>query len=56
MRHLEGGCSVPLGVHTVFDEHTHVLSITGGVFSLNGAEKAKATVSAFRFSVSCFVN
>eukprot|EP00054_Salpingoeca_dolichothecata_P013550 m.75702 g.75702 ORF g.75702 m.75702 type:complete len:346 (+) comp20534_c0_seq2:100-1137(+) len=38
MRALEGGCSVPLGVHTQLDEEKNILTMTGGVYSLDGKE------------------
>lgn len=44
MRRLEGGCSVPLGVHTVLEGDT--LTMVGGVFSLDGSEQAKSTVGS----------
>lgn len=38
MRFLEGGCSVPLGVHCTFDEDSSVLTLKSIVVSQNGQE------------------
>lgn len=38
MRSLEGGCSVPIGVHTAYDNDTQELSFKGIVVSPNGKE------------------
>ncbi|AGO10348.1 AaceriABL107Cp [[Ashbya] aceris (nom. inval.)] len=45
MRTLEGGCSVPIGVNSVFDEQTSTLTLDGIVVSVDGADAAEATVS-----------
>lgn len=42
---LEGGCSVPVGVHTTLDNATRQLSLEGAVFSLDGKESLKETES-----------
>jgi len=44
MRKLEGGCSVPIGVHTTYDEETKILSIQGGVFSLDGLNSVTGSI------------
>lgn len=36
---LEGGCSVPVGVHSTVDADTLCLTLEGAVFSLDGSEK-----------------
>ena len=36
---LEGGCSVPVGVHSTIDDSTRCLTMEGAVFSLDGSEK-----------------
>ncbi|XP_011270276.1 porphobilinogen deaminase [Capsaspora owczarzaki ATCC 30864] len=48
MRSLEGGCSVPLGVHTEFDASSGQLRLRGGVFSLDGTDSrfAERTITA----------
>jgi hydroxymethylbilane synthase len=38
MRTLEGGCSVPLGVETTYDEHSHKLVLKGIVISVDASE------------------
>ncbi|HIK53558.1 MAG TPA: hydroxymethylbilane synthase [Synechococcales cyanobacterium M55_K2018_004] len=43
LRELEGGCQVPIGVHTVLADNT--LTLTGLVASLDGQKLAKDTVS-----------
>ncbi|XP_030648253.1 hydroxymethylbilane synthase a isoform X1 [Chanos chanos] len=42
LRHLEGGCSVPVAVHTEVKES--VLYLTGAVYSLDGADCLKETM------------
>lgn len=42
LRHLEGGCSVPVAVHTAIKDGQ--LYLTGGVWSLNGAETMQDTM------------
>lgn len=44
LRHLEGGCSVPVAVHTAMKDGQ--LYLTGGVWSLNGAESMQETMQA----------
>lgn len=43
LRELEGGCQVPIGVHTVLADNT--LTLTGLVASLDGQKLVKDTVS-----------
>eukprot|EP01134_Creolimax_fragrantissima_P005274 CFRG5274T1 len=45
MRSLEGGCSAPLGVDSTYDEEKSVLSLTGGVFSLDGSKYVIETIT-----------
>nr|XP_057936789.1 porphobilinogen deaminase-like isoform X2 [Doryrhamphus excisus] len=42
LRHLEGGCSVPVAVHTEVKDSQ--LYLTGAVFSLDGSESLKDTM------------
>ncbi|XP_061923824.1 porphobilinogen deaminase-like isoform X1 [Entelurus aequoreus] len=42
LRHLEGGCSVPVAVHTEVKDSQ--LYLTGGVYSLDGSESLKDTM------------
>ncbi|KAJ7996181.1 hypothetical protein DPEC_G00234390 [Dallia pectoralis] len=42
LRRLEGGCSVPVAVHTEVKDS--VLSLTGAVYSLDGADSLKETM------------
>ncbi|GCB82742.1 hypothetical protein scyTo_0021725, partial [Scyliorhinus torazame] len=42
MKHLEGGCSVPVAVHSVIKENQ--LYLTGAVFSLDGSDSLKDTM------------
>ncbi|XP_066565036.1 hydroxymethylbilane synthase a isoform X2 [Amia ocellicauda] len=42
LRHLEGGCSVPVAVHTEVKDSQ--LYMTGGVYSLDGSESLKETM------------
>uniref|UniRef100_A0A7N4UZX4 Porphobilinogen deaminase n=1 Tax=Sarcophilus harrisii TaxID=9305 RepID=A0A7N4UZX4_SARHA len=42
LRHLEGGCSVPVAVHTVLKDGQ--LYLTGGVWSLDGSDSLKETM------------
>ncbi|XP_036392352.1 porphobilinogen deaminase-like [Megalops cyprinoides] len=42
MRHLEGGCSVPVAVHT--EVRDSQLYLTGAVYSLDGSESLKETM------------
>ncbi|EGV62315.1 porphobilinogen deaminase [Yamadazyma tenuis] len=44
MRHLEGGCSVPLGVNTHYDETTKILSFKAIIVSPDGQECAEASI------------
>ncbi|XP_059959393.1 porphobilinogen deaminase isoform X4 [Mesoplodon densirostris] len=44
LRHLEGGCSVPVAVHTAMKDGQ--LYLTGGVWSLNGADSMQETMQA----------
>uniref|UniRef100_A0A8D2KLR7 hydroxymethylbilane synthase n=1 Tax=Urocitellus parryii TaxID=9999 RepID=A0A8D2KLR7_UROPR len=44
LRHLEGGCSVPVAVHTVIKDGQ--LYLTGGVWSLDGSESMQETMQA----------
>nr|XP_058924663.1 porphobilinogen deaminase isoform X1 [Kogia breviceps] len=44
LRHLEGGCSVPVAVHTAMKDGQ--LYLTGGVWSLNGADGMQETMQA----------
>ncbi|KAM8854285.1 porphobilinogen deaminase-like isoform 1-T1 [Synchiropus picturatus] len=45
LRHLEGGCSVPVAVHTeIKDEQVRTLYLTGAVYSLDGSESLKETM------------
>ncbi|XP_061449483.1 porphobilinogen deaminase isoform X2 [Rhineura floridana] len=49
MKHLEGGCSVPIAVNTVLKDFQ--LYLTGAVYSLDGSESLQETMQA---SVNCF--
>lgn len=40
---LEGGCSVPVGIHSDIDPTSKSLSLEGAVFSLDGSEKVGDT-------------
>ncbi|XP_028722190.1 porphobilinogen deaminase isoform X2 [Peromyscus leucopus] len=42
LRHLEGGCSVPVAVHTVMSDGQ--LYLTGGVWSLDGSDSMQETM------------
>ncbi|XP_078055251.1 porphobilinogen deaminase-like [Mustelus asterias] len=42
MKHLEGGCSVPVAVHTAINENQ--LYLTGAVYSLDGSDSLKDTM------------
>lgn len=44
MRRLEGGCLVPLGVHTVYDEATEELYFKGVIVSPDGEQCVEAEV------------
>lgn len=44
LRHLEGGCSVPVAVHTVMKDGQ--LYLTGGVWSLDGSDSMQETMQA----------
>ncbi|XP_071761649.1 porphobilinogen deaminase-like isoform X2 [Centroberyx gerrardi] len=45
LRHLEGGCSVPVAVHTeVKDSQVRMLYLTGAVYSLDGSDSLKETM------------
>nr|KAF6275092.1 hydroxymethylbilane synthase [Pipistrellus kuhlii] len=44
LRHLEGGCSVPVAVHTAIKDGQ--LYLTGGVWSLDGSESMQETMQA----------
>ncbi|XP_042270986.1 porphobilinogen deaminase-like isoform X1 [Thunnus albacares] len=45
LRHLEGGCSVPVAVHTeVKDTQVRRLYLTGAVYSLDGSDSLKETM------------
>lgn len=46
MRLLEGGCSVPLGVQTVYNEDTQQLYFKGIIVSPDGTESVEAEVTA----------
>lgn len=46
MRYLEGGCSVPLGVKTVYDEAENRLLLKGTVVSPDGTESVEAEIEA----------
>ena len=46
MRYLEGGCSVPLGVHTLYNEENKVLLFKGIVVAPDGHEHVEAEVSS----------
>lgn len=45
MRVLEGGCSVPLGVHTVYDEEREELYFKGIIVSPDGKQSVEAEVT-----------
>ncbi|RLV91486.1 Porphobilinogen deaminase [Spathaspora sp. JA1] len=45
MRYLEGGCSVPLGVNSEYDEETHVLNMKAIIVSPDGKEYIEEEVS-----------
>ncbi|XP_072094373.1 hydroxymethylbilane synthase, b isoform X1 [Mobula birostris] len=42
MKHLEGGCSVPVAVHSVINQNQ--LYLTGAVYSLDGSDSLKDTM------------
>ncbi|KAM5245504.1 porphobilinogen deaminase isoform 4-T4 [Ctenodactylus gundi] len=44
LRHLEGGCSVPVAVHTMVKDGQ--LYLTGGVWSLDGSDSMQETMQA----------
>uniref|UniRef100_A0A2R8ZIQ1 Porphobilinogen deaminase n=1 Tax=Pan paniscus TaxID=9597 RepID=A0A2R8ZIQ1_PANPA len=44
LRHLEGGCSVPVAVHTAMKDGQ--LYLTGGVWSLDGSDSIQETMQA----------
>nr|XP_021526778.1 porphobilinogen deaminase [Aotus nancymaae] len=44
LRHLEGGCSVPVAVHTAMKDGQ--LYLTGGVWSLDGSDNIQDTMQA----------
>ncbi|XP_036179947.1 porphobilinogen deaminase isoform X1 [Myotis myotis] len=44
LKHLEGGCSVPVAVHTAIQDGQ--LYLTGGVWSLDGSESMQETMQA----------
>ncbi|CAI8502812.1 hypothetical protein ACO0OL_002966 [Hanseniaspora opuntiae] len=44
MRSLEGGCSVPIGVESSFNEDTSTLTIHGCVISVDGTEFVEASI------------
>ncbi|XP_006834053.1 PREDICTED: porphobilinogen deaminase [Chrysochloris asiatica] len=44
LRHLEGGCSVPVAVHTAVKDGQ--LYLTGGVWSLDGSDSMQETMQA----------
>ncbi|XP_011820310.1 PREDICTED: porphobilinogen deaminase isoform X1 [Mandrillus leucophaeus] len=44
LRHLEGGCSVPVAVHTAMKDGQ--LYLTGGVWSLDGSDSIQDTMQA----------
>ena len=44
MRYLEGGCSVPLGVHSEYNEHTSILTVKGIIVSPDGTKSIEAQV------------
>ncbi|KAH3674491.1 hypothetical protein WICMUC_003329 [Wickerhamomyces mucosus] len=46
MRTLEGGCSVPIGVWTNYDENTHTFTIKGMVNSVDGKQVVQDEVSS----------
>lgn len=50
MRTLEGGCSVPIGVHSTFQPDTNVLTLEGIVVSVDGTEAVEGLVSAEVYS------
>lgn len=41
MRHLEGGCSVPIGVHSYYNEPTNVLSLNAIIVSPDGTKSVE---------------
>lgn len=43
---LEGGCSVPVGIHSDIDPTSKHLTLQGAVFSLDGSEKVGDSVSS----------
>lgn len=45
MRLLEGGCSVPLGVFTAYDEQTEQLEFKGVIVSPDGSEQVEAELT-----------
>lgn len=44
MRHLEGGCSVPLGVESSYDEKSNVLSLLAIIVSPDGTQSVQDTI------------
>lgn len=44
LKHLEGGCSVPVAVHTAMKDGQ--LYMTGGVWSLDGSDTMQETMQA----------
>lgn len=44
MRYLEGGCSVPLGVHSEYNQHTQILTVKGIIVSPDGTQAIEAEV------------
>lgn len=45
MRVLEGGCSVPLGVHTVYDEEKQILHFKGLIVSPDGKQSVESEIT-----------
>lgn len=45
LRTLEGGCSVPVGVWTTFNERTHVLRLQGIVLNTDGTQSIEREIS-----------
>ena len=45
LHELGGGCSVPVGTHSDIDHNSCSVSITGAVFSLDGSEMVKDSLS-----------
>lgn len=46
MRHLEGGCSVPIGVHSTYDESTCELSLKAIIVSPDGTQSVEDECNA----------